>query len=65
MSKMLDWLSAVIAGLTCAAPQQDVLDHRDRPSMIAWTDPASHYRRARADRDTGFCQEHNGRDARW
>jgi hypothetical protein len=65
MSKMLDWLSAVVAGLTCAAPQSGVLGDPDRvPPSIAWKDLGRPCRPAKVNRDAGLCRGHNDPGAR-
>jgi len=64
MSKMLHWLSAVVADLTCAAPPRGVPADRDwMPSTIAGADPSSLHFLAMVDLYAGWYRERHGRDA--
>ena len=65
MSKMLHWLSAVVADLTCAAPpRRCVPEDRDwMPSTFACADLASPHFLAMVDRYAGWYQERHRHNA--
>ena len=65
MSKMLHWLSAVVADLTCAAPpRRCVPEDRDwMPSTFACADLASPHFLAMVDRYAGWYHERHRPDA--